>query len=112
MRAYSGYNKLKRDLYFENTFRNSDYLFAGLRYDADADHSVAFRFSHLEEESRFVQNISRRMVERYGRNARPSDGKYNDGDRDLNTYNLTYNQNLGGKWKFSGDFFYTDGNYI
>lgn len=106
-----GYNKLERDLYFVNTFRNSDYLFAGLRYDADADHSVAFRFSHLEEESRFVQNISRRTVERYGRNARPSDGKYNDGDRALNTYNLTYNQNLGSKWKFSGDFFYTDGDY-
>ena len=106
-----GYNKLERDLYFKNTYRDSDYLFAGLRYDADSDHSVTFRFSHLEEQSRFVQNISRSMVERYGRNARPSDGKYNDGDRDLNTYNLTYNQNLGGGWKFSGDVFYADGNY-
>jgi len=29
----------------------------------------------------------------------------------MNTYNLTMNQNMGGKWKFSGDFFYTDGAY-
>lgn len=106
-----GYNKLERDLYFRNTYRDSAYLFAGLRYEADADHSVGFRYSHLEEESRFVQNISRRTVERYGRDARPSDGKYNDGDRALNTYNLTYNQRIGSQWTFSGDFFYADGDY-
>lgn len=106
-----GYNKLNRDLYFKNTYRNSDYLFAGLRYDADADHSVTFRFSKLDEKSKFIQNILRRSIERDGRYAKPSDGKYLDGDRDMTTYNLTYNQRLDKQWKFSGDFFYADGSY-
>ena len=54
-----GYSRLQRDLYFVDTYRNSNYAFAGLRYDADADHSVTFRYSHLNEASKYLQNLNR-----------------------------------------------------
>lgn len=108
----AGYTHLARDLYFVDTYRNSDYAYAGLRYDADADHSITFRYSRLDETSTFLQNVLRSNVERYGRDYRPADRKdYLNGDRKLDAYNLTYNQNLGQRWKFSGDFFYTNGWY-
>lgn len=106
-----GYSRLLRDLYFVDTYRNSKYYYGGFRYDADKDHSLTFRFSRLDEASKFLQNVNRISVEREGRYYKPADGKYLDGDRILNTYNLTYNQNFGSKLKYSGDFFYTNGNY-
>ena len=107
-----GYSRLQRDLYFVDTYRNSNYAFAGLRYDADADHSVTFRYSHLNEASKFLQNLNRSKIERDGRHHRPaSAADYLNGDRDFDTYNLTYHQNLSERLKFSGDFFYTDGWY-
>ncbi|MCR5176417.1 MAG: TonB-dependent receptor [Anaerovibrio sp.] len=109
----AGYSRLMRDLYFVNTFRNSIYAYGAIRYDADKDHSVTFRYSHLDETSKFLMNVQRYKIEAYGRNYTPAKASdYLNGDRLLNTYNLTYNQNIGSKLKYSGDFFYTDGYYM
>ena len=108
----AGYSRLARDLYFVDTYRNSKYAFGGFRYDADQNNSVTFRFSHLGESSRFLQNVQKYKIETYGRDYRPAKADdYLNGDRMLNTYNLTYNHNFSPKLKYSGDFFYTTGFY-
>ncbi|SHK72080.1 iron complex outermembrane recepter protein [Selenomonas ruminantium] len=108
----AGFARLDRDLFFVNTYRKSNYAYGGFRYDADLDHSLTFRYSHLEEDSKFLQNVSRWKIDAYGHSYRPDkDSDYLNGDRELDTYNLSYNQNFGAKLKYSGDFFYTDGYY-
>lgn len=124
-----GYSKLDRDLYFKNTYRNSDYYFGGLRWDVDKDQSVTFRASHLEEESQYIGNVSVRKMLAYGKDYVPdyttvtvgldADGHkitrkkrdYLNGDRMLNSYNMTYENKLGSSWRFIGDFFYNEGYY-
>ncbi|MCR5438038.1 MAG: TonB-dependent receptor [Selenomonas sp.] len=108
----AGYSRLDRDLFFVNTYRKSNYAYGGFRYDADKEHSVTFRYSHLDEDSKFLQNVSRKKIDAYGHNYRPNkESDYLNGDRLLNTYNLSYNQDIGKKLKYSGDFFFTDGFY-
>lgn len=108
----AGYSRLERDLFFVDTFRNSKYYYGGFRYDGDKDNSLTFRFSRLDESSKFLQNVQKYKIEDYGRNYRPAKADdYLNGDRLLNTYNLTYNHIFGAKLKYSGDFFYTNGYY-
>lgn len=110
--AQAGYSKLGRDLYFVDTFRNSKYYYGGFRYDMDKDNSLTFRYSRLDEASKFLQNVQKWKIDKYGRNYRPDKvTDYLNGDRELETFNLTYNHNFGPKLKYSGDFFYTDGFY-
>ena len=108
----AGYAHLNRDLYFVDTYRNSDYAYAGFRYEPDKDNSLALRFSHLDEQSKFLQNVSRKKIEAFGRNYRPDkESDYLNGDRLLDTYNMSYNHNFSDKLRYSGDFFFTDGYY-
>lgn len=129
MTVTAGYSKLDRDLYFKNTYRNSDYVFGGFRYDWDKDQSLTVRASHLEEESNYIGNIQIRKLLAEGKNYDPGytnvtvgideNGKkitekrrnYLNGDRELNSYNMTYENKLGNDWKFIGDFFYNEGYY-
>lgn len=125
----AGYSKLDRDLFFKDTYRNSDYYFGGLRYDVDKDQSITFRASHLEEDSQYIGNINIRKMQKYGKDYVPdfttvtvgldADGHkitktkrdYLNGDRELNSYNMTYENKIGSHWRVIGDFFYNEGYY-
>lgn len=129
MTVTGGYSKLNRDLYFKNTYRDSDYIFGGFRYDWDKDQSLTVRASHLEEESSYIGNIQIKKLLAEGKDYVPAlkdvtlgldaDGHkitekrldYLNGDRKLNSYNMTYENKLGDDWKFIGDFFYNEGYY-
>lgn len=129
MTVSAGYSKINRDLYFKNTYRNSDYVFGGFRYDWDKDQSLTVRASHLEEDSRYIGNIQIYKLLAEGKNYDPgykdvtvgldAEGhkiiekrrNYLNGDRELNSYNMTYENKIGNDWKFIGDFFYNEGYY-
>lgn len=129
MTVTAGYSKLNRDLYFKNTYRDSEYVFGGIRYDWDKDQNLTIRASHLEEDSSYIGNIQIRKLLAEGKNYDPGytnvtvgldeNGKkitekrhnYLNGDRQLNSYNMTYENKLGKDWKFIGDFFYNEGYY-
>ncbi|MDY2904760.1 MAG: TonB-dependent receptor, partial [Caecibacter massiliensis] len=120
----AGYSKINRNLYFKNTYRNSDYVYGGFRYDIDKNQRLTVRASHLEEDGRYIGNISISKMLKEGKNYVPAyqtvtvgldaDGHkitekrrdYLNGDRHLDSYNMTYESSLGSNWRFIGDFFY------
>lgn len=125
----AGYSKINRNLYFKNTYRNSDYVYGGFRYDIDKNQRLTVRASHLEEDSRYIGNISISKMLKEGKNYVPAyqtvtvgldaDGHkiteqrrdYLNGDRHLDSYNMTYESSIGSNWRFIGDFFYNKGYY-
>lgn len=123
----AGYSKINRNLYFKNTYRNSDYVYGGFRYDIDKNQRLTVRASHLEEDSRYIGNIPISKMLKEGKNYVPAyqtvtvgldaDGHkitekrrdYLNGNRHLDSYNMTYESSLGSNWRFIGDFFYNKG---
>lgn len=122
-------SKLNRDLEFVDTFRNSKYYSAGLRWNFTPNQRVILRASRLEERSEYLNNVSRYKLKEYGTDYRPSprkvvsgvdsegnrlyrmDSGYIYGNRDLDTISLSYSANLSDKWQMSHDVFYNTGNY-
>lgn len=122
-------SKLNRDLEFVDTFRNSKYYSAGLRWNFTPNQRVILRASRLEERSEYLNNVSRYKLKAYGTDYRPSprkvvsgvdsegnrlyrmDSGYIYGNRDLDTISLSYSANLSDKWQMSHDVFYNTGNY-
>lgn len=123
-------SKLKRDLYYKDTYRDSEYYSAGLRWDATDDQSLLLRASHLTEASQYIKTLSASKIKEYGKNYRPPDktvttgvdtngaliketvSGYLRGDRRIDSYNLSYQNTLSERFSFTGDFFSTDGFYI
>lgn len=121
--------KLERDLYFVDTYRNSEYYSGAFRWDITDKQSLTMRLSHLEEESQFIKTASNAGIKKYGKNYRPDyktytlgldeNGKkiqkrmrkYLSGDRDMNSYNLSYTNDLTDWMHFTGDVFYSDGYF-
>lgn len=128
--AEVGYSKLDRNLYFKNTYRNSKYFSGGLRYELGQGEQITFRASHLEEESQFVENVVTSKLADAGKDYMPdyktytvgldADGHkitekrraYLYGNRDMDSYNVSYQKKLSETWKFSSDFFYNTGYYM
>ncbi|WP_110955485.1 TonB-dependent receptor [Anaerosinus massiliensis] len=124
-----GYSKLDRDLYFKNTYRDSEYLSVGVRYDVGQGERLTFRGSNLKETGRFVNSVQLDKLNEVGRDYEPAEftqivgidengqliketrKRYLDSERDLDSYNITYQKNLNDKWRFSSDLFYTSGFY-
>lgn len=125
----AGYSKLNRNLYFKDTYRNSDYYYGGIRYDIDSKQRLIFRASRLEEKSQYIGNVSIRKMLSQGKDYIPDyhtvtvgldeNGHkitktvrdYLNGNRELNSYNMTYENKLSNTWRFTGDFFYNTGYY-
>ena len=128
--AEFGYSKLDRDLYFPNTYRNSEYFSGGLRYDMGKGEQLTFRASHLDEESQFVENVTTSKLAAAGKDYLPDYKTYTVGldaeghkitetrraylygNRDMDSYNVSYQKKLSDTWKFSGDFFSNTGYFM
>nr|WP_282564303.1 MULTISPECIES: TonB-dependent receptor [Providencia] len=122
-------SKLNRDLYYKDTYRNSEYYSLGGRWDLTPDQSLMLRGSHLTESSQYVKTLTSRNIKKYGKDYVPPDktvtvgidenGKlikktisgYLIGDREVDSYNLSYQNAFTEKLNFATDVFYTDGFY-
>lgn len=125
-----GYSHLDRDLYFVDTYRNSDYYSAGLRFNLTKDQAITLRLSRLEEDSQYVGNVKLSKVKEEGEDYRPGDKTitigldseghkitktvkdYLQGDRKLDTVNVSYINDISDTLHFTSDIFYNDGFYI
>lgn len=125
-----GYSHLDRDLYFVDTYRNSDYYSAGLRFNLTKDQAITLRLSRLEEDSQYVGNVKLSKVKEEGEDYRPGDKtitigldseghkikktvkEYLHGDRKLDTVNVSYINDISDTLHFTSDIFYNDGFYI
>lgn len=122
-------SKLDRDLWFNDTYRNSEYYSAGLRFNATDTQTVVLRVSHLTEDSQYVGSVTPEVIEKYGKDYVPTITEtigrdpvtgswmqrtrttYLNGDRDLTTVNATYTNDISDRIHFTGDVFYTEGFY-
>lgn len=128
--AEIGYFKQDRDLYFKDTYKNSEYFSAGFQYDAGRGQRLTFRMSHLEEEGQYIANILPEKVARAGRDYVPDYETFTIGldaaghkitdtrrpylfaDRTMDSYNIGYQKDLSKTWKFSSDLFYNTGDFM
>lgn len=124
------YAHLDRDLYFVDTFRHSNYFAGGLRWNLTPSQSLIVRYSRLEEESQYLGNVSISKIKEFGEDYRPKDKEitvgldgqghkitktvkdYLIGDRQLDTVNVSYLNDLSNTTHLSTDIFYNDGYYI
>lgn len=124
------YAHLDRDLYFVDTFRHSNYFAGGLRWNLTPSQALIVRYSRLEEESQYLGNVSISKIKKFGENYRPKDKKitiglddkghkitktvkdYLIGDRQLDTINVSYLNDISNTMHLSTDIFYNDGYYI
>lgn len=124
------YTNLKRDLYFKDTYRDTEYFSGGLNYKINNNHSFSFRYSNLSEDGQFVRSINAINLKKVGRDYVPKKQKitigldnkgkkiykeisgYSNAERELESYNFTYNGKFNdGKIEYNGDFFYNKGNF-
>lgn len=123
------YAKLRRDLYFVDTYRNSEYFSLATCYDVSKKEDIRLNYSHLDEKSQYIANINAYKLKFLGKNYRPpikeqilgldKDGHkiiklrrdYLIGDRNLDTLTINYQKKIDDKWSFSNDFFYNQGTY-
>lgn len=124
------YSKINRDLYFVNTYRDSEYYAVGVHAQPTEKQYFTFRASHLKEEGQHIENINAKTLASVGRNYVPDyvtetigldeEGhkitqerrRYLIGERELNTYSAHYRNDFSDKWYFDGEFFYNEGHYM
>lgn len=58
LNAQISYLRDNQNLYFKNTYRNSDYFTAGIFYQVAQNQSLSLRYSTLSEKGKFVRNIN------------------------------------------------------
>lgn len=124
------YTNLKRNLYFKDTYRDTEYFSGGLNYKVNNNHSFSFRYSNLTEDGQFVRTVSAKNLKKAEKNYVPKTQKitiglddkgkkiskvisgYSNAERKLESYNFTYNGKFNdGKIEYNGDFFYNKGNF-
>lgn len=121
--------KLNRNLYYKNTYRNSEYYSIGGRWDITPNQIFLLRASHLSENSQYIKTLTARRIAQYDKNYVPADrtvnigvdkdGKlikkkirnYLTGDRIIHSYNLSYQNDLTAKRHFIVDISHTNGFY-
>lgn len=126
--AQLSYSKLNKELYFKDTYRNTDYISAGLNYKIGSHQNIGLRYSGLFEKGQFIRSIQNKNLDKLGKNYVPSDRittvgldknnhkvtklipGYANADRMINSWNLTYTGNLGDT-KINTDLFYSKGNF-
>lgn len=123
------YTNSKRDLYFKNTYRDTEYFSAGLNYRFNENHDISLRYSKLNEDGKFVRSVSAKKLEDVGKNYVPDNknitvgldgsGKkiqkmisgYSNAERDLESLNFSYNGKITKDLKYILDAFYNKGNF-
>lgn len=121
--------RLDRDLYFVDTYRNSNYFSAGLRWSLTPSQQLVLRASRLEEKSQYINNISIKKVQQYGENYRPGTRQetigldaeghkitrtvsdYLNGDRKIDAVNASYANDLTDDLHLTTDVFYNTGYF-
>lgn len=121
--------KLDRDLYYNNTWRNSEYYSAGLRWDPVPGQSFLMRASHLTEDSQYIKTLTANKIKQYGKDYVPPDktvtvgidangelikesiSGYLSGSRELDSYNFSYQNSFTERLQFISDIFCTEGFY-
>lgn len=121
--------RLNRDLYFVDTYRNSNYFSAGLRWNLTPSQQVVVRASRLEEKSQYINNVSIKKIKQYGEDYRPGTRQetigldaeghkitrtvadYLNGDRKIDTVNASYVNDISESLHFSSDLFYNTGYF-
>ena len=109
-------SKLERDLYFVDSWKDSEYYSAALRWDLTKDQTLILRGSYLEEDSELYQNIRFKDVEKYGKYA-PVKSDWATSyqlsklraDREQKQYSLSYINDISDKLHWVNDIFYADG---
>lgn len=120
---------LERDLYFRDTYRDSNYFSGGLRWNLTDKQTLVFRASRLEEDSQYIGNVSIDKVKAEGEDYRPdykditvgldAEGHkitkrvrdYLNGDRRLDTVNVSYMNDWSDDLRFTVDAFYNNGYF-
>ena len=123
------YLRDNKDLYFKDTYRNSDYFTAGLNYKINDNQNLSLRYSKLFEKGQFVRTINYRKFMKEKKNYVPEDRKvtvgldkdghkieeiisgYANADRKFESINLSYNLNPTKNTKYLVDVFYNKGNF-
>lgn len=123
------YSKIDRDLYFVNTYRNSDYYAVGIHAQPTEKQYFTIRASRLKEEGQHIENVNAKTLAAAGPNYVPdyqtetigldAEGhkitekrrRYLYGDRELNTYSAHYRNDFADKWYFDTELFYNEGYY-
>lgn len=122
------YTKTNKDMYFVDTYRNSEYWAGGLSYQLDPTQRLSFRYSHLQEEGQLIASLQKKNFDKYGKDYVPQ-GKwitvgiangeklkrwvsgYLNADRELDMYSLNYAKNFSKQLRLSADIFYNDGYF-
>ena len=123
------YLRDNKDLYFKDTYRNSDYFTAGLNYKINDNQNLSLRYSKLFEKGQFVRTINYQKFMKEKKNYVPEDRKvtvgldkeghkieeiisgYANADRKFESINLSYNLNPTKNTKYLVDAFYNKGNF-
>lgn len=66
-------SKLNRDLYYKDTYHNSEYYSLGGRWGLTSDQSIMLRGSHLTESSQYVKTLISRNIKKFGKDYIPPD---------------------------------------
>lgn len=122
------YTDSRRDLYFKDTYRNSQYFSAGFNYKFNENNNFSFRYSNLNEIGKFIRSINYQKLQSQGKNYVPDDRKvtlgldkngkkiegiqsgYSDARRELDSFNFSYNGKFN-NFTYIMDAFYNKGNF-
>jgi iron complex outermembrane receptor protein len=123
------YTRSDKDLYFKNTWKDSNYLAGGLSYLINPQSRLRFRYSHLKDDGQFIASLQKKNFDKYGKDYVPSDktitvGIDDDGkkikrvisgyliaDRELDMYSVNYAKNFSKVSRISADAFFNDGYF-
>jgi len=123
------YLRNNQNLYFKDTYRNSNYFTTGMHYQISDRQNLSLRYSTLTEEGKFVRNIIYKKLEKDGKNYRPDKKKvtigldkdghkiekwvdgYSDADRTMDSFNLSYRLQVGENSNYLMDAFYNKGHF-
>lgn len=126
--AQFSYTRLNKDLFFKDTYRNSDYFSAGLNYKIGDNQNISLRYSGLFEDGKFIRSIQNKNFDKLDKNYAPKDREitvgldkdnhkikkvisgYANADRTIHSWNATYTGNFG-DIKFNTDLFYSEGDF-
>ncbi|MBS9778005.1 MAG: TonB-dependent receptor [Gammaproteobacteria bacterium] len=127
--AQFSYTISNRDLYFNNTYRDSKYISAGVNYKIKENQNFSLRYSGLFEDGNFVKAVPNKKLDKLGRDYIPKDQKitigldkdnhkitkivpgYAQADRKINSFNATYTGHFN-NIKYNTDAFYSKGYFI
>lgn len=123
------YLRNNQNLYFKNTYRNSDYFTAGVNIQMTENQNISLRYSTLSEDGKFIRNINYARLKADGKHYKPAPFKvtlgldkdghkiegmkdgYSDAKRKFDSVNLSYRWAITPNIKYLLDVFYNKGNF-